>query len=113
MPTYALGRDAVATLPGVNNSDIKDVTINISAEELDVTVFKSTALTQAEYFPGLVDCTIDVTCTAHDAAIGDKGTQAIAGLPTDFDAVVLNIGERIMPRGIVEYTLTYGFTPQD
>lgn len=108
---YKLGRDAVAELPGVSNDDIRDVTINVAADELDVTVFKSTAITEAEYMPGLVDTTIDVVCMNHTAAVGDTGSQDVAGLPSDLEATVLNISERVTPRGTVEYTISYGLSP--
>lgn len=112
MPAYKLGRDAVATLPGVSNDDIVDVTVNVSADELDVTVFKATALTAASYQAGLVDITIDVVCRNHTADVGDTGTQTVAGLPSDLDASVLSVSERVTPRGVVEYTVSYGLIPQ-
>jgi hypothetical protein len=113
VPTYKLGRNAVATLPGVDNDDIVDVTINVSADELDVTVFKATAITQAEYMAGLIEITIDVVCRAHDAAVGDQGVQEVAGLPDDLEAVVLSVSEKVTPRGLVEYTVSYGLTMPD
>lgn len=113
MPTtsYKLGRNAVADLPGVDNDDIRDVTINVSAEQLDVTTFKAVPLTSWEYMAGLTDITIDVTCTQHTAQVTDEGLLAIADLPTDLQATVLTIQERITPRGVVEYTITYGIAP--
>lgn len=113
MPTtsYKLGRNAVAELPGVDNDDIKDVTINVSAEQIDVTTFKATALTSWEYMAGLTDITVEVTCTQHSAAVSDVGPADIAGLPSDLEASVLSIQERVTPRGVVEYTISYGFAP--
>lgn len=108
---YKLGRDAVAELPGVLNGDIRDVTINVAADELDVTVFKDEAITQAEYMPGLVDTTIDVVCMNHAAVVGGKGSQSVAGLPSDLEATVLNISDRVTPRGTAEYTISYGLSP--
>lgn len=108
---YKLGRDAVASLPGVDNADIRDVTINVTAEELDVTTFLSTAITEAAYMPGLTECTIDVVCMNHAATVGDEGAQDIAGLPSELQATVLNISERVTPRGTVEYTISYGLSP--
>lgn len=110
MPTYKLGRNAVAELPGVDNDDIVDVTLNVSADQLEVTVFKSTAITQAEYMAGLVDITIDVVCRNHTAEVGDQGAQDVAGLPSDLEAVVLSVNEKVTPRGVVEYTVSYGLT---
>jgi hypothetical protein len=108
---YKLGRDAVASLPGVSNDDIRDVTINVTAEELDVTTFLATAITEAAYMPGLTECTIDVVCMNHTAEVGDSGTQDVAGLPSELEATVLNISDRTTPRGTVEYTISYGLSP--
>lgn len=110
---YKLGRNAIADLPGVENDDIRDVTINVTAEQIDVTTFGATAITQAEFMAGLVDVTVDVVCTAHTAAVGDTGACDVAGLPTDLDACVLSISETVNPRGIVEFTISYGLVPQD
>lgn len=110
MPTYKLGRDAVADLPGVNNDDIRSVTINASANQIDVTTFKATALTAYEYQAGLTDVTIDVVCTDHTATVGDSDATTIADI-TGMDAVVLEVREAVTPRGIVEYTVTYGLKP--
>lgn len=108
---YKLGRDAVAQLPGVDNADIRDVTINVTADELDVTTFLSTAITEAAYMPGLIDCTIDVVCMHHSATVGATGSQDVAGLPSDLEATVLTINDRVTPRGVVEYTISYGLSP--
>lgn len=112
MPAFKLGRDAVATLPGVDNIDIVDVTVNVTADELDVTTFGTTAITAAKYQAGMIDITIDVTCRHHTADVGETGAQDVAGLPSTLDAVVLNISERVTPRGVVEYTVSYGLIPQ-
>jgi hypothetical protein len=104
-----MGRACVASLPGVVNSDIKDVTINASATELDVTTFPATgSLTKADYMPGLVDVTIDVTCTDTTATVGMTGAQDVANIETALEAVVLDVKESVTPKGIVEYTVTYG-----
>lgn len=111
MPTnsYKLGRDAVATLPGVENCDIVDVTVSVTADQLDVTTYGTTALTSAKYMAGLVDISIDVTCTNTTATVGQVGEYDIAGLPaTDFDAVVLDVKESASPQGKAEFTVTYG-----
>lgn len=112
MPTYKLGRNAIATVPGVENDDIKDATINVNAEQLDVTVFEGAALTDSKFMAGLVDITVDVSCTAHDAVAGQTGTLTIASLPNTVDGVVLSVSEKVTPRGVVEYTVSYGITPQ-
>lgn len=108
--TYKLGRDAIATLPGVDNEDIRDATITVSADEIDVTTFKSSALTHSAVQAGLIDITIDVPCVAHTAAIGDRGLADIAGF-LGIDAVVLDVKEQVTPRGVVEFTISYGVIP--
>lgn len=106
--TYKLGRDCVATLPGMTNDDVVDVTITVSASQQDVTVFKTTALTNVEYVAGLIEITLDVVCTNHTATIGQSGTQVVAGLPSGLNAEVLDVKETVGPKGRAEYTVTYG-----
>ena len=113
MPTYALGRNAVLAAPGVSNDNVKDATLNVNAEQLDVTVFGGVALTESVYMAGLVDATVDVTCTMHSATVGQTGTLTIASLPNDLDGVVLSVSEKVTPRGVVEYTVSYGMVAQD
>lgn len=108
MPTYKLGRECVATLPGVTNDNIQDVTISVQGTEIDVTVFKATALTQVESTVGLSDVTIDVNCTAHTATIGTQGAMTLASLDGELEAVVVDVKERVTPKGLVEYTVSYG-----
>lgn len=110
--TYKLGRDAVADLPGMSNDDIIDVTINVAANQLDVTTYKSSPLTEWEYMAGLTDITIDVKCTHHTCAVGDTGAYSVADLPTDLDCSVLEIKEKPNMKGMVEYTISYGLTPK-
>lgn len=110
---YKLGRDAIATLPGVTNDNIIDVTVNVSANQLDVTTFKGTPLTQYEYMAGLVDITVDVKCTSFTGEVGDVGTASIAGLPSGLDASVLDVKVKPNMKGVVEYTVSYGFTPSE
>lgn len=108
--TYKLGRDSIATLPGVANDDIVDATISATATDLDVTVFKATAITELVHMAGLVDISIDVNCTHVSQAIGYQGAFDIADLPNvDFELVILDIKEKPNMKGKVEYTVTYGF----
>jgi hypothetical protein len=106
--TYKLGRDAVTDLPGVENCNIVDVTANVSADQLDVTTYGATALTAPKFMAGLVDVSIDVTCTATTANIGDRGPAGIVSLPETVDAVVLEVKRSATPQGKVEFTVTYG-----
>ena len=108
MPTYKLGRDCAVSLPGVQRNNVKDITINVQATEIDVTVFKDVALTQVESTTGLSDVTIDVTCTAHTAVVGNQGAMTLASLDGSLEAVVLETKERVTPKGLVEYTVSYG-----
>lgn len=109
--TYKLGRDSIADIPGVDNDDVIDATINVSASDLDVTVFKSTPIDEIVHMAGLVEITVDVNCTNVEGAIGDHDTFSIAGLPTaGFELVILDIKDKVTPKGKVEYTVTYGFT---
>lgn len=110
--TYVLGRDCVSTLPGVSNSDIMNVSLNVSANEMDVTTFKATALTDSVYMAGLVDVTIDVTCTNHSGSIGTSGSCGVAGFDAySVNAIILDIKEAATPQGLVEYTVSYGLKP--
>jgi len=108
--TYKLGRDCVNTLPGVENDDIIDCTINVSAADLDVTVFKATPITELVHMAGIIDISIDVNCTHATGAVGDEGTMDVAGLPSDLNAVILDIQEKPNMKGKVEYTVKYGVT---
>lgn len=114
MPTttsYKLGRDCIADVPGVANDDIVDATINVTGNDLDVTCFKATAVSELVHMVGLVEITIDVNCTHVSGVIGDEGSFDIAGLPnTDFNLTILDIKEKPNLRGKVDYTVSYGFT---
>lgn len=107
--TYKLGRDAVATIPGVENCDIIDVTVNVAADQLDITTYGAVALTAPKYLAGLVDISLDITCTDTTATVGQKGSCVVADIPTTFDAVVLDIKQSANPQGRAEFTVTYGF----
>lgn len=108
--TYKLGRDCVNTLPGVDNDDIIDCTINVSAADLDVTVFKATAITELVHMAGIIDISIDVNCTHVTGVVGDEGLMDVAGLPNTLNAVILDIQEKPNLKGKVEYAVKYGVT---
>jgi hypothetical protein len=110
--TYKLGRDCINVLPGVVNDDIIDATINVSAADMDVTVFKATAITELVHMAGIIDITIDVNCTNVDGVVGDEGAMEIAGLDDiqDLNAVILDIQEKPNMKGKVEYAVKYGVT---
>lgn len=106
--SYKLGRDAVALIPGVSNCDIIDVTVNVAADQLDITTYGDVALTAPKYLAGLVDISIDVVCTATTAVVGAKDAFDVANIPADFYAVVLDVKESANPQGKAEFTVTYG-----
>lgn len=117
MPTYILGRDQVVTAPGIaSNDDVKSVKLKVSGSEQDVTVFKSTALTQLETMIGLVDMSFEVVCTHTTAVVGNAGSFEIGNVSGDdisVDAVVLDVKMGITPKGVQQYTVSYGIKPQD
>lgn len=111
MPTYKIGRKQVTTAPGVDNGDIKSASLKVSGSEQDVTVFKSTPLTQIETMVGLVDITFEIVCTATTAERGDSGSFIIGGLDgsaMQLDAIVTEVKMGVTPKGIREYTVSYG-----
>lgn len=108
--TYKLGRDCINVLPGVENDDIIDSTVSVSAADMDVTVFKSTPITELVHMAGIIDISIDVNCTHVTGAVGDEGAMDVAGLPSDLNAVILDIQEKPNMKGKVEYTVKYGVT---
>lgn len=110
--TYKLGRDAIADLPGMANDDIRDVTVTVSADELEVTTFATTVRTHSVYMTGLLDATFDVTCVEHTATLGQRGPATILSLD-GLDAIVLDIKESATPKGVAEFTVTYGVIPTD
>jgi hypothetical protein len=113
VPTFILGRDEVSELPGVENDDIEQVTITYAGDELDATVFKSTALTEMVTQVGLVDISIECTCTFHDASRGQKGSFSVGNSDDgalNAQAVVMEIKKGVTPKGKEGYTISYALT---
>jgi hypothetical protein len=111
MPTYKIGRKQITTAPGVENDDIKSASLKVSGSEQDVTVFKAAPLTQIETMVGLVDITFEIVCTATTAQRGDSGAFVIGGLDgsaIDLDAIVTEVKLGVTPKGMREYTVSYG-----
>jgi len=111
MPTYKIGRKQITTAPGVDNDDIKSASLKVSGSEQDVTVFKAAPLTQIETMIGLVDITFEIVCTATSAVRGDSGSFVIGGLDgdsIDLDAIVTEVKLGVTPKGMREYTVSYG-----
>lgn len=110
MPTFILGRDQVASLPGVENDDIEQVTITYAGDELDATVFGAAPLTAMVTQVGLVDISIECTCTDHTAARGQKGSFEVGNSTSAdlvADAVVMEIKKTVTPKGREGYTISY------
>lgn len=113
MPTYILGRDQVSTIPGVANDDIEQVTITYAGDELDATVFLSTPLSEMVTQVGLVDISIECTCTDHDATRGQKGAFIVGNSDSDdlgVEAVVMEIKKSVTPKGKEGYTISYALS---
>ena len=117
MPTYILGRNQVVTAPGIaSNDDVKSVKLKVSGSEQDVTVFKSTALTQLETMVGLVDMSFEIVCTHTTATIGQSGSFEIGnvdGNTIQVDGVVLDVKMGVTPKGVQQCTVSYAIKPQD
>ncbi len=115
MPTYILGRDQVADIPGVDNDDIKRVTIRASGTENDITVFTATALTTSLSQVSLVDVSVECVCTHHTAAVGDDGDFEVADIEGVADwGVHLHVSDirmNVTPKGMKEYTISYVVAP--
>ena len=115
MPTYKLGRKQVTTAPGVLNDDIKSASLKVSGSEQDVTVFKATPLTQIETMIGLVDISFEIVCTDTTATRGLTGSFEIGGVDGDaieLDAIVTEVKMAVTPKGMREYTVSYGVKAQ-
>lgn len=110
MPTFILGRDQVSEIPGVENDDIEQVTITYAGDELDATVFTSEALDDMVTQVGLVDISIECTCTNHAASRGLKGSFTVGnsdGGDLEKQAVVMEIKKSVTPKGREGYTISY------
>lgn len=112
---YKMGRDCVATVPGVSNNDIIDVDVNVQGNEIDVTTFAATgSVTEVKTMIGLADVSFDVNCTAHNATVGQTGPLTLAHLDDTLSAVVLDIKlNGVTPKGLVQYTVSYGVFVDD
>jgi hypothetical protein len=114
MPSYILGRDQVTTAPGVVNDDIQNVELKVSGSEQDVTVFKSTALTQIETMVALLDVSFEITAMHATAEVGDSGTFVVGNLDGEdlsLDAVVTDVKRSVTPKGVEQYVVSYGVKP--
>jgi len=83
-----------------------DVDVNASGDEVDITVFGDT---EKQIGCGLLDVSIDVTATAHTAYNGLTGPITVGGM-TSVGCVVLDVKDKVSPKGRHEYTITYAPT---
>lgn len=106
MAKFRLGKNAPITAPGVDADNVVDVDLNASGDEVDITVFGDT---EKQIGCGLLDVTVEVTATSHSATVGSSGSVTVGGISA-LDCVVLDIKEKVTPKGRHEYTVTYAPT---
>ena len=106
--TFKLGKDHTLTFTGINNADVKDVTVTVeTSAEADVTTRGSD--NYAEYAPVRKNTTIEVTCMAYTTTIHSTGALSItpptgAGISGVF--YVNNISEPQVLDDAVVYTIS-------
>jgi len=106
MAKYKLGKNALITAPGVSLDNVIDVDINASGDEVDVTVFGDT---EKQVAAGLLDVTVEVTATNHSATVGQTGPVTVGGM-SGVGCVVLDVKDKVSPKGRHEYTISYAPT---
>jgi hypothetical protein len=107
MARYKLGKNALVTAPGVVLADVVDVDLNASGDEVDITVFGDT---EKQIGCGLLDVTVEITATNHSASVGQTGSVIVGGM-TGVGCVVLDVKNKVTPKGRHEYTITYAPAP--
>jgi hypothetical protein len=113
VPTFILGRDDVSEIPGVVNDDIEQVAITYAGDELDATTFKNVPLTEIITQVGLVDVSIECTCTDHSATRGQKGAFVVGNTDSEdlgVVAQVMEIKKAVTPKGKEGYTISYSLS---
>ena len=106
MAKYKLGKLALITAPGVSLDDVVDVDLNASGDEVDITVFGDT---EKQIGCGLLDVTVEVTATSHSATVGATGPITVGGMSA-VGCVVLDVKNKVSPKGRHEYTISYAPT---
>jgi hypothetical protein len=106
MAKYKLGKSSLITAPGVNLDNVVDVDLNASGDEVDITVFGDT---EKQIGCGLLDVTVEVTATNHSATVGATGAITVGGM-SSVACVVLDVKNKITPKGRSEYTISYAPT---
>lgn len=103
MAKYKLGKSALLTAPGVDLDNVVDVDLNASGDEVEITVFGDT---EKQVGCGLLDVTVEVTATSHTATVGMTGAVSVGGMSA-LGCVVLDIKDKVTPKGRHEYTISY------
>jgi hypothetical protein len=103
MAKFKLGKNALITAPGVVLDDVVDTDLNASGDEVDVTVFGDT---EKQVGCGLLDVTVEVVATNHSATVGLTGPITLGGM-SSVGCVVLDVKDKVTPKGRHEYTITY------
>jgi hypothetical protein len=106
MAKFKLGKNALLTAPGVILDNVIDVDLNASGDEVDITVFGDT---EKQIGCGLLDVTVEVTATQHAATVGQTGTITVGGM-TAVNSVVMDVKNKVSPKGRNEYTISYAPT---
>jgi hypothetical protein len=106
MAKYKLGKNALLTAPGVSLDNVVDVDLNASGDEVDITVFGDT---EKQIGCGLLDVTVEVTATQHSATVGSTGPITVGGM-TAVGCVVIDVKNKVSPKGRNEYTISYAPT---
>jgi hypothetical protein len=106
MAKYRLGKNALLTAPGVDLDNVVDVDLNASGDEVDITVFGDT---EKQIGCGLLDVTVEVTATQHSATVGATGAITVGGMSA-VGCVVLDVKDKVSPKGRHEYTISYAPT---
>jgi hypothetical protein len=106
MAKYKLGKNALLTAPGVSLDNVVDVDLNASGDEVDITVFGDT---EKQIGCGLLDVTVEVTATQHSATVGSTGAITVGGMSA-VGCVVLDVKNKVSPKGRNEYTISYAPT---
>jgi hypothetical protein len=106
MAKYKLGKSSLVTAPGVILDNVVDVDLNASGDEVDITVFGDT---EKQIGCGLLDVTVEVTATQHSATVGSSGSVSVGGM-SDVKCVVVDVKNKVTPKGRNEYTISYAPT---
>jgi len=106
MAKYKLGKSSLVTAPGVILDDVLDVDLNASGDEVDITVFGDS---EKQIGCGLLDVTVEIVATNHSATVGQTGPVSVGGMSA-VGCVVVDVKNKVSPKGRHEYTITYAPT---